>query len=305
MRVAPRAWRQGSRPGVVVCAIVVAALLAACGDSPDRARDQPDPGVVRVASFDFAESDLLAELFAQVIEARGIPVERHFGLGSREIVEPALAQGLVDVVPEYLASALEFAQLGSNVTSSPADTAADLREVLEPRNVSVLAHAPAVDRNAVAVTAETARQLDLETLSDLAAPSPVLDFIGPPECPDRPACLPVLEETYGIRFHSFTAVPIGGIPLQLEAGEADAGVVFTSDPGVQEHDLVLLRPDREKPRAENVVPVVRAPVLERFPEITGALDQVTSRLTTRELRALNKRVADGQDVAAVAREWLT
>jgi osmoprotectant transport system substrate-binding protein len=287
-------------PGLVLLSV----LVAGCGDSPSRTRDQPDPSVVRVASFDFAESELLAELFAQAIEGRDISVERRVDLGSREIVSPALAQGLVDVVPEYLASALEFAQLGSNVTAAPEAALLDLADVLKSQGISVLAFARAVNRNAVAVTARTARQLDVETLSDLAAAAPVLDFIGPPECPERPACLPVLEQTYGIKFRSFTAVPVGGIPLQLKAGEADAGVAFTSDPSVQENDLVLLRPDREQPRADNIVPLVRTPVLERFPAIAAALEQVTSRLTTRELRALNARVVEGSDVASVAREWL-
>jgi osmoprotectant transport system substrate-binding protein len=112
MRVAPRGLRQSLSWGVVVALLAVLGGVAGCASAPESAREQPDPRVVRVASFDFAESRVLAELFAQAIEARGVPVERRFDLGSREIVAPALEQGLVDVVPEYLASALEFAQLG-------------------------------------------------------------------------------------------------------------------------------------------------------------------------------------------------
>jgi osmoprotectant transport system substrate-binding protein len=259
---------------------------------------------VRVASFDFAESELLAELFAQAIEAKGVPVERRFDLGSRETVQPALEQGLVDVVPEYLASALEFARLGAPVTARARDAAAALTSVLRERSVSVLPYAPAVDRNAVAMAAQTANQLGVEKISDLAPIAPVLDFIGPPECPERPACLPVLEQKYGLRFRSFSAVPVDTVALQLESHDADVGVAFTSDPSIEKHGLVLLRPDRERPRADNVVPLVRTSVFERFPAIESALERVTARLTTRELRSLNGRVADGAAVADVAREWL-
>jgi osmoprotectant transport system substrate-binding protein len=299
MRLPPRGWRHHLLPG-----LVIVLLLGACGGAPDRSREQRDPAVVRVASFDFAESELLAEVFAQAIETTGAPVERRVGLGSREVVQPTLEQGLVDVVPEYLASSLEFAEMGSVATLRAKPAAARLESLMRERAISVLPYARAVDRNAIAMRAQTANQLDVTTISDLAPVASSLDFIGPPECPERPACLPVLEQKYGIRFRSFNAVPVGGIPLQLEAGDADVGVAFTSDPSIKEHDLVLLRPDREEPRADNVVPLVRTPVLERYPGITAALARVTSRLTTSELRALNGRVAAGEPVDAVARAWL-
>ncbi len=288
-------------PGLLVTLVVI---LAACGAStPSRAREQPDPQFVRVASFDFPESEVLAELFAQALEARGVAVQRRFGLGSREIVQPALAEGLVDILPEYLESALEFVNLGPVASAAAPAVAEQLRQRMAGRSVSVLSYAAATDRNAIAMSASTASQLDVKNLSDLAPIASTLDFIGPPECPERPACLPVLEKNYGIKFRSFTAVPIGLIVEQLEAGEADVGVAFTSDPLVQQHGLVLLRPDREQPRAENIVPLVRTPVLQSNPAVAGALDAVTARLTTAELRGLNARVARGEPIASVAREW--
>jgi osmoprotectant transport system substrate-binding protein len=300
MRSAPRGWRHSPVLGL----LLVLALGGCGGDGPSRAREQPDRRFVRVASFDFPESEVLAEVFAQALEARGIAVQRRLGLGSREIVQPALDEGLVDIVPEYLASSLEFASLQPLTSRTAAAAAEQLRVRMAGRNVSVLPYAAAVDRNAIAMSARTASQLGVKRISELAPIASTLDLIGPPECPERPACLPVLEQKYGITFRSFTAVPLELIVQQLAAGEAEVGVVLTSDPLVQERGLVLLEPDREQPRAENVVPLVRTQVLETHGGIADALAAVTTSLTTDELRGLNKRVASGEPIASVAREWL-
>jgi osmoprotectant transport system substrate-binding protein len=174
-----------------------------------------------------------------------------------------------------------------------------------PRHISVLAFAPAVDRNAIAMRADTAKQRGIKRISDLAPLASTLDFVGPPECAERPSCLPALEKNYGLHFRSFTAVPAGlQTALQLQAGEADVGVAFTTDPLVRAHGLVLLEPDREEPRVENVVPLVRSPVLAAHPEARAALEFVTKRLTTDELQRLNLQVVDGRTPRAVAGEWL-
>jgi osmoprotectant transport system substrate-binding protein len=300
MRSAPQGWRHSPVLGL----LLVLALSACGGDGPSRTREQVDPRFVRVASFDFPESELLAELFAQALDARGIPVQRRFGLGSREIVQPALEEGLIDVVPEYLASSLEFASLAPLTSRAAPVVAEQLRVRMAGRNVSVLSFAAAVDRNAIAMSARTASQLGVTNISELAPVASTLDFIGPPECPERPACLPVLEHNYGIRFRSYTAVPLGLIVQQLDAGEAEVGVVLTSDPLVQEHELVLLKPDRDQPRAENIVPLVRTSVLQTNGGVRDALETVTASLRTEDLRALNKRVARGEPIASVARDWL-
>jgi osmoprotectant transport system substrate-binding protein len=304
MRSAPRSWRQLVVIGLAIG--LVATTLAACGgSSTSMGREQPDPRFVRVASFDFAESQVLAELFAQALEAKGIMVERRMRLGSREVVFPALESGLVDVVPEYLASSLEFVSLHRHVPSSAAISLQDLRKELASHGVSALAYASAVNRNAIAMSKRRARELGVETISDLRKHASTLNFIGPPECPERRACLPVLEERYGLRFKSFTPVEVGlPIALQLSAGEADVGVAFTSDPLVSDYGLMLLRPDREAPRAENILPLVRTRVLEQHDAIQAALEGVASKLTSETLRDMNSEVLRDQQPSAIAASWL-
>src|SRR5262245_55673138 len=106
----------GPRPTAVVAACGLAlVLLAGCGAERSVAKPTPSAlhdDAITVASFDFAESQVLAELYAQALEARGLPVERRIGIGPRELVGPALALGLVEIVPEYAGTALGYLSLG-------------------------------------------------------------------------------------------------------------------------------------------------------------------------------------------------
>ncbi len=290
--------------------VVVAMLGAACSGTSDAADVEllpVDPDVLRVASFDFLESEVLGELLAQALEAEGLEVERHLGLGSREMLQPALQQGHVDVLPEYLAAVLEFEHDGE---APPLDDAEEverrLSEDLADDGVTVLPHAPAVDRDGIAMRAALASQLRIETVDDLVAHASQLDFVGPPECPERPACLPRLEAR-GVRFASFTGLPAGlAVALALRAGEADVGLMFTSDPLVEQNGLVLLE-DRDEPqRAENIVPLVRSEVMARHGDrIRTAFARVMPQLTTQALRGLNRRASDGTPIPEVVREFLS
>ena len=291
--------------------LVLTVALAGCVTvdlDADRVATDHRSGAVRVASFDFPESELLGELLAQLLERSGVPVERRLGLGSREVVEPALRQGVVDVVPEYLAAALEFDSLGESAPPSSAEQAArELAVSLGEDGVTELAVAPAVDRDAFAMRTDRAAELDVEAIRDLEPHASGLDFTGPPECPERPACLPRLESEFGLHFRSTSAVPPGlAVALALESGEADVGLMFTSDPLVQEHGLVLLRDEPGAERPEHVVPLIRDSVLEqhRGASLVARIDAAMSRLTTDELIELNRQVLSGRSMRAVAHDWL-
>lgn len=282
-------------------------LLGACTGSP--AGQRPGDDAVVIAAFDFPESVLLTEIYAQSLEAVGIPVRREFDLGTREFVQPALQQGLVDVVLEYGGSALTFVTLGATEPTSDEDlTHRALVAALGDRGVTVLAASPAQDRNGVAVTAVTAARYGLRRISDLVPYADDMIFGGPPECADRPLCLPGFERIYRMRFAEFLPLDAGG-PLTLQAlrsDTVDAAIVFTSD-GVAERDgLVILEDDLHLQPAENVTPVVRTQTLRRVgPSLIQAMNAVSAALTTDELRAMNAEVAvDGRSPAAVASDWL-
>lgn len=283
-------------------------LTAGCAASGGPAGSSSALGddAVTVGSFDFPESVLLAELYAQALEANGIRVVRRLGLGPRELVEPALQRGLLELVPEYAGSLLVFL-VGGSASASLEETRGELAAALERRGLAALGSSPAQDRNGFAVTQELADRLGAESLSDLAAEGSLV-LGAPPECEQRPLCRPGLEGAYGLEFSSFVPLDQSG-PITSDAllrGVVDLALFFTTSPELVRYDFALLEDDRHLQPAENVTPVVHGEALERFgTAIAEAIDPVSAMLTTEELRVLNAAVVlDGRRPAAVAHEWL-
>jgi osmoprotectant transport system substrate-binding protein len=285
-------------------------VIAGCGGrgQPEGAPSAPRAAGVVVASFNFPESELLAELAAQILAAHGVPVRRELDLGPREVVLPTLQQGLVDVVPEYVGSAT--AALVPRTSSDPRDAhamRAALARALAPWHAEPLALAPAANVNGVVVTRETARRFRLKSISDLASIAPSLTIGGPPECPTRPYCLAGLHDVYGLNFKGF--VPLAGETLvrrALQDRVVDVGIMFTTDGDLAQREFVLLDDDRRLQPADNIVPIVRDDAVSRYGAgVAEALDAVSTRLTTPMLRFLNWRVTvEGNSPAAEARGWL-
>ena len=260
---------------------------------------------MRIASFDFAESVLLAEIFAQVIESTGTPVVRVGTVGPREIIAPALELGHIDVVPEYLGTALQY--VGAAETDP--DTASALAELdarLVERGLTALDAAPAEDKNVFVVTRELATAESLVKISDLVGLAPRLRFGGPPECQDRMLCVAGLEAVYGLQFAEF--VPQRSLRFTAEAlqrKEIEVGLMFSTAAQMLTNELVELVDDRGMQPAENIVPVARIDALQRWgSDVEDALNAMSEQLTTLELRVLNQQVADGQPVEDAARRWL-
>jgi len=295
--------------------LALAVACAACSAASSRAlpaaaqRAAAGSAVITVGSFDFPESVLLAYLYADALAGKGYPVRILPGLGTRELVDPALAAGLVQLVPEYTGSALEFVSLGRiHATASIAATARALARSMAARGILTAEPAAAQDGNAIVVTAATAARYDLRTISDLARVARRLVFGGPPECPERPYCLPGLRRTYGLRFREFVPLDAGG-PLTrqaLAAGDIGVALLFTTDPGIRARHLVVLADNRRLQPAENVIPVLRRATVDRFGAgLLAALDAVSARLSAAALVSLDAQVQlDGRSPRAVAENWL-
>lgn len=293
-----------------VAVVAVSIALASCSSSPSSA-DETALGddAITVGSFNFAESELLAEIYAQALERHGFTVERELDLGPRELVSPALSGGLIELVPEYSGTALQFLSLGSAPDSADPDvTHRALVRTAVQRNLIALDPAPAQNQNVFAMTRARAQQLGVDELSDLTAIADDLVFGGPPECPTRPLCLDGLQRAYGLRFRAFVALDAGGpITRQaLEDGHVDVALLFGTDPAVDGEQIVALVDDRLLQPAENVTPLVRSDVVQRWgAAVTDVLDRVSHVLTTDELRALNAAMVAGQATpAALAARWL-
>jgi osmoprotectant transport system substrate-binding protein len=282
----------------LVAAVFVTMIGAGCGGSAAPPESMEVEGV-RIASFDFSESRLIAELYAQSLEEQGVDVVRLGTVGPREVVAPALEQGRIDLVPEYLGTA-------SSYFGAAADDVADLAAALDVRGLEPLAPAAAEDVNVLVVTEATAGEYGLTKISDLAHVASSFVLGGPVECPDRPLCLGGLQTTYGLEFEAFT--PNRNLAITAEAllrGEVDVGVMFSTAAELSSGPFLVLIDDRNLQPAENIVPVARQATIDHWgAALTGTLDRLSSVLTTEELQELNRRVQDDEPLPAVAASWL-
>jgi osmoprotectant transport system substrate-binding protein len=266
---------------------------------------------VTIGSTNFSEQLILGELYAQLLEANGYPVTRKFNLGNREIVFPALTSGQIDMEVDYLATLLSFVDKTATGSTDPKVTRDLLQKALDPKSLTVLDYAPAVDQNGFAVTKATADKYKLAKLSDIAANAQgQLVLGGPPECPSpqRPFCLPGLEKVYGIKFKDFKPLDAGG-PLTvaaLKGGQIDVGLLFTSDSAIAVNGFILLDDDKHLQLSDNVAPVVRNDLLAKAGnDFKTLVNSVAPKLTTAELTAMNKQAdVDKTDPKDIAKAWL-
>lgn len=294
------------RTAAVTFLTLIALILTACGGVAGPGGTKPK---VIVGSTNFYEQVTLGELYAQVLESNGYTVERKFNLGNREIVQPALQSGQIDVLAEYLATLVSFLDKNAKPTGDKTETAKILQGLLEPKGLAVLDAADATDQNGIVVTKATADRLKLTKISDLAPVAKDLVFGAPPECPQRPFCAIGLKDKYGITFKEFKPLDAGG-PLTvaaLEGKQIDVALLFTSDPSIAAKGFVLLDDDKELQLADNIAPVVRKKLLDDDPgnEIERLLNAISAKLSQDELNGMNKEVAvDKKDSKDVAAAWL-
>ena len=299
------------RAACLALAAACCACTSASGSGPAGRAGEAGrhSAVITVGSFDFPESVLLADLYAGALAAKGFPARVLPDLGPRELVDPALMSGLVQVVPEYSGSALEFISVGRlSATSDAAATSTALAEQAAGRGLVTGRPSAAQDGNVIVVTAATAARYRLRSIENLAKVAPRLAFGGPAECPERAYCLRGLRQVYGLRFRTFVPLDAGGpLTLQaLEAGNIGVALLFSTDPAIVADHLVVLADDRGLQPAESVVPLVRRDVVARYgPRLLAVLNTVSARLTTGSLRALDARAQlRGEDPHLVADSWL-
>jgi osmoprotectant transport system substrate-binding protein len=285
-----------------------AAMLVAVAACSSGGGSKPE---IKVGSDGFYESKLVAEMFAQVLEADGYKVTRNLGIGARELRQPALEKGDIDISPEYVGSGLGFYDKAAPTGDGQANRDA-LAAKLADKKISVFGISPGEDTNAAVVRKDTADQYQLTRMSDLAAVQDELKWGLPSECDQNPLCKDALE-AYGITYppkqREALAACDAPIAQALEGKAIDFGWLCSTQPAIAQFGFVLLEDDKDTQPAENMTALVRDDLLAKVGDkavFQKLLDDVLAKLTTEELTKLGVEVAvDQKDVADVAKAFLT
>ncbi|ONI50155.1 MULTISPECIES: ABC transporter substrate-binding protein [unclassified Streptomyces] len=256
-----------------------------------------DSKELTIGSAGFTESDLLAQMYALLLERAGYSTDI-ISVTNREIYEPALESGQIDVVPEYAATFADWLNAKANgadavPVGSPdlAATMKALRALAALRGLTVLAPGRAVDQNAFAVAASYAKQHDLKTLSDLGRAELPVRLAAGDECVQRPYCAPGLKKTYGIDIVAVDPKGVGTTQAKqaVQNGQDQMVLTTTTDATLDQFGLVLLADDKKLQNADYVVPVVNR-ARAGSAGVRDALGRLNTVLTTADLASMNEQV---------------
>lgn len=293
---------------VVALVAAVAVVAVACGDDKDDSSSgsgSSSKPEVKIATQAFGESEILGQIYGQVLASNGFKVT-YQNFKDRGAIYSAIESGDVNFVPEYAASAVEF--LNNNAGEASPDVTATVKALqaqLAKKGLVALEPSKAVDSNALVVTKETATKDNLTNISDLKE---TMKLGAPQDCPSNAGCIPALKTTYGLDFSS-SYVPLdssGPLTKQaLKSGDVDVAVIFSTDSAIAENGWVVLKDDKHIFNADNVIPVVTQ-ALAKDSDLVKVVNQTSAALTTENLTAMNKQFdVDKEDAEAIAKAFIS
>ena len=297
--------------GAAVLALVISACSPGEGSSPSGAASgTPAAGTpdISIGSAAFPEAALVAEIYAQALEANGFTIERHLELGERPAVRAAFEAGEINLAPDYLGGLAAFLELEASSDAEAVHAA--LLPALEGLEQTILDFSPGTDADGFAVRQETADELGLTTMSDLAEVAGDLVWGLATGCPENPLCGPGLQEVYGIDISTLDVEPLP--PCSTEIAQAlnnDAiGVaqVCTTQAEIASFNFVVMEDDGGLQPAQNLAPVLTQELADGGgDDMAAVLNSVTELLTTEELINLNLSIAEQESYEDIASQWLT
>jgi osmoprotectant transport system substrate-binding protein len=300
-----------SKRGRIAAGVVAAgALLAlsACssgGGALGGNTSSSSTDTITVGSAAFGENEILAEIYAQALEANGVKVTKKLSIGQRDVYLAALKDGSIDLIPEYSGNLLQFYDKNSTATSSD-DVIAGLNDAL-PSGFEVLDQSKAQDADSYNVTKEFSEKWGVKSLADLKKVTDPLTVGANPEFAERPYGIPGLKSTYGV---TATLKPISdsGGPLTVAAlknGDVQLADIYTTTPAIKDNGFVTLEDPKNLIAAQNVVPLINSK--KASATVKDVLNKVSAALTTEDLIELNgENQGDSKTQPDVlAKEWLS
>ncbi|MFL6056795.1 MAG: ABC transporter substrate-binding protein [Actinoallomurus sp.] len=292
-----------------VIGVAAAFALSACGsggkDGGNPLDQKSAAGGVVVGSANFPESQLLGELYAQALEAKGVKVTRKFNIGSREIYYDQVKSGAITVMPEYNGALLTTSVDKSSTAVTAAEVNADLKAKL-PASLAILDSSQAEDKDSLTINAETAQKYNLKTIADLKPVAGQVTLGGASEFKTREQGLVGLEKRYGLKFKKFQPFDANAqttLVRLLKNNSIQVANLFTTDPSISANKFIVLQDPQNVFSAENVTPLVYKSGVNATERAT--LNAISAKLTTHDLlNMMTKLMLDKDDASTVAKGWL-
>jgi osmoprotectant transport system substrate-binding protein len=287
--------------------LTVAALglsLSACGSDPTEGEKSSSDSIT-IGSAAFPENEIIAEIYAQALEAGGVKVKKKLNIGAREAYIPALKNGEIDLLPEYTGNLLSYLDPKTTATSE-----ADIEDALDealPDNLEVLDAAKAEDKDSLNVTPTFASENGVATIADLKDVKG-LTLGANPEFKERAYGIPGLEKVYGITDVKFVPISDSGGPKTLKSlldGDIDVADIYSTTPSILANKLVTLEDPENLIAAQQVIPLINDD--KASDKVEKILNDISAQLTTEDLLDLNTKNqgADKTAPAELAKQWLT
>ncbi len=279
--------------------------------------EEATKGPITVASKIDTEGALLGNMIVQLLEADGFEVIDDTEFGPTDVIREAIISGEIDIYPEYTGNgAFFFDDTESDAWSNPTSAYERVRELdLEANDIVWLAPAPANNTWALAIRSDLAEEHSLQSLADLA------DFMNDggdvklaasEEFVTRPDVLPAFQEAYGFEFSDDQLLVFSGgntaMTIQAASQQTDGvntAMAYGTDGELAALGLTVLEDTEGVQPVYEPAPIIRASILDEYPEIEEVLEPVFEQLSLETLQQLNARIAvDGEAASAVARDWL-
>lgn len=285
-------------------ALAASLILAGCASSNPLEETPSEPSgdgggdTIVVGSQTYYSNEIIAEIYAQALEADGHTVDRQFNAGQRDAYMPDVESGAIDLFPEYTGSLLEYLGADSDATS-PEDVYAALQEAL-PDGLTALDYAEASDQDTYTVLKSFAEEHGLTTIGDLAKVTTPVTVGAAPEFEKRPYGPAAAKEIYGVDL-KFSATG----PTTLESllqGQIQVADIYTADPAFKTEDIVALEDPENMILASNVVPIASDDVAD---DIADVINAISAKLTADELVELGvQSTVDQKSAKDIAAAWL-
>ncbi len=303
--------------GIGLAAATVLAGAACSNNDPSTSGSGSpgtgDKGTISLSGQNFGEMQIMAAMYQQVLENAGYTVDVKL-VDTRDVYEPQLESGAVDVAPDYLAGMADLLNTKANGSDAPSfaknsakETLAALQPLAQAAGITMLDPAKATDQNAFAVTKDFATQNNLTTLSDLAALNQPITLAAAPDCKGRSDCEGGLTDTYGLNIVKILPTGFDSAETKdsVTKGESQLGLVATTDGALAQENLVILQDDKGIQPAQNLIPAVNSAFLKDHADVATVLNELSGTLTTADLAALDVKVdVNRQQPADVAKEYL-